>query len=139
MSDWTPEAQRRWEHFPDAIQQRLLAQVWCSQCGEPRRMILVGGAVVAGDLVLTGTCAAYGHRVVRLLEDEPQMQPTAAKPDFQPGDEVIWLKRLPGGAYVVPLTARVLGCTAKRVKIVADDDGQKVTRFVPIESLERSA
>lgn len=57
---------------------------------------------------------------------------------FNPGDKVIWLKRIPGGDYVYPVSAKVLATTAKRVKIEADDDGQIVIRYVPLESLQHS-
>jgi hypothetical protein len=43
---------------------------------------------------------------------------------LQPGDKVIWWKRIPGGDYVYPVEATVLALTAKRVKIEADDDGE---------------
>ncbi len=56
---------------------------------------------------------------------------------FAPGDAVIWWKRIPGGNYVVPVSALVIGITAKRVTIRADDDGEVVTRHVPPESLQR--
>lgn len=137
MSDWTPDAQRRWGQLPGEIQQRLLAKVWCPHCAEARRMDLAGGTIVVDDLVLAGTCTTCGRRVARLIEGEPPMMPAVAEADFQPGDSVIWLKRLPGGPYVTPLTATVVSRTAKRVKIVADDEGQQITRYVPIESLER--
>jgi hypothetical protein len=52
-------------------------------------------------------------------------------------DKVIWLKRIPGGEYVYPVRATVLGATAKRIKIEADDEGGTVIRYVPIESLQR--
>ena len=55
---------------------------------------------------------------------------------FEPGDTVIWWKRIPGGDYVVPISAIVLGITAKRVKIEADDDGEVVIRHVPPASLQ---
>lgn len=42
---------------------------------------------------------------------------------LQPGDKVIWWKRIPGGDYVYPMEATVLALTAKRVKIEANDDG----------------
>lgn len=57
---------------------------------------------------------------------------------FNPGDKVIWLKRIPGGDYAYPVSAKVLATTAKRVKIEADDDGQIVVRYVPPESLQHS-
>jgi hypothetical protein len=56
---------------------------------------------------------------------------------FQPGERVIWWKRIPGGEYVYPLHAVVLTMTAKRVKIEADDDGELVVRYVLPEILER--
>jgi len=56
---------------------------------------------------------------------------------FQPGDKVIWWKRIPGGAYVYPMSAVVIATTAKRIKIQADDDGRVVIRYVPPESLQK--
>ncbi|MCS6846892.1 MAG: nucleotidyltransferase family protein [Anaerolineae bacterium] len=56
---------------------------------------------------------------------------------FQPGEQVIWWKRIPGGDYVYPVPAVVIGATAKRIKIQADDDGQAVIRYVPPESLQK--
>jgi hypothetical protein len=56
---------------------------------------------------------------------------------LQPGDKVIWWKRIPGGDYVYPVEATVLALTTKRVKIEADDDGEIVVRYVPPESLQR--
>ena len=55
---------------------------------------------------------------------------------FQVGEQVIWLKRIPGGDYVYPVAAKVLAVTAKRVKIEADDDGEIVIRHVPSASLQ---
>ena len=61
----------------------------------------------------------------------------AAPITFQPGEEVIWWKRIPGGDYVYPLRATVLATTAKRVTIAADDDGTVIIRHVPLASLQR--
>jgi hypothetical protein len=55
---------------------------------------------------------------------------------LQPGDQVTWWKRIPGGDYVYPVQATVLALTAKRVKVEADDDGKIVIRYVPPESLQ---
>jgi hypothetical protein len=137
MSGWTTEAQQRWEQIPADKQELILDRVWCPHCGELRRIELDGGAIVVGDLVLAGSCTVCGHRTARLLEYEPHPMPVPADQPFQPGESVIWLKRLPGGPYVVPLTATVIAITPKRIKIMADDDGELVTRFVPSESLQR--
>lgn len=56
---------------------------------------------------------------------------------LQPGDTVIWWKRIPGGDYVYPVQATVLTVTAKRVKIAAEDDGKRVIRYVPAQNLQR--
>jgi hypothetical protein len=137
MSGWTTEAQQRWEHIPADKQELILDRVWCPHCGELRRIKLDGGAIVSGDLVLAGSCTVCGHRTARLLEYEPFPMPVSTAQPFQPGESVIWLKRLPGGPYVVPLTATVIAITPKRIKIMANDDGELVTRFVPSESLQR--
>jgi hypothetical protein len=56
---------------------------------------------------------------------------------FQPGDKVIWWKRIPGGEYVYPVAAVVMAARAKRIKIQADDDGCVVIRYVRPESLQK--
>ena len=139
MSDWTTEAQERWMHIPADKQELILDRIWCPHCGELRRTELEGGVIVAGDLVLAGHCTVCGHRTVRLLEHEPHPISVLADQTFQPGESVIWLKRLPGGPYVVPLPATIIAITPKRIKIMANDDSELVTRFVPSESLQRLA
>ena len=59
------------------------------------------------------------------------------KPTFKLGTKVTWWKRIPGGDYIYPVPATVLGITAKRVKIEANDDGQIIIRHVPLESLQK--
>ena len=54
---------------------------------------------------------------------------------FQPGDTVIWWKRV-AGDFVFPVRATVLAVTAKRVKITADDpdengSGQVIRHVAP--------
>ena len=56
---------------------------------------------------------------------------------FKVDEQVIWRKRIPGGNYVCPVSAKILAVTAKRVKIEADDDGEIVIRYVPPASLQR--
>ena len=58
---------------------------------------------------------------------------------FQPGDLVIWGKRIPGGEYAEPIAAIVLALTERRVKILADNDGRQVTRYVQAASLQPRA
>jgi hypothetical protein len=42
-----------------------------------------------------------------------------------------------GGDYVYPVQATVLALTEKRVKIEADEDGERVICYVPPQSLQR--
>ena len=46
---------------------------------------------------------------------------------LQPGDRVIWWKRIPGGDYVYPVQATVLALTEKRVKIEGMTMGKSVS------------
>ena len=89
------------------------------------------GEVHGKSLVLRGTCVTCRGRVARVLEGASE---NAA---LKPGDRVIWWQRIPGGDYVYPVQATVLALTAKRVKIEADDDGEIVIRYVPLQSLQR--
>ena len=82
-------------------------------------------------LVLRGTCVTCRGKVARVLEGAP------VEDTLQPGDQVIWWKRILGGDYVYPVQATVLAVTTKRVKIAADDDGERVIRYVPAQSLQR--
>lgn len=66
----------------------------------------------------------------------PYGDPAPVHEALQPGDKVIWWKRMAGGDYVSPVQATVLALTAKRVQIEADDDGRIVVRYVPPQSLQ---
>jgi hypothetical protein len=76
------------------------------------------GRSTGKSLVLRGTCKTCCGKLARVLEGAP------VDDVLQPGDKVIWWKRIPGGDYVYPVEATVLALTAKRVKIEADDDGE---------------
>ena len=56
---------------------------------------------------------------------------------MKPGDKVTWWKRILGDDDVYPVQATVLALTTKRIKIEADDDGDIVIRYVPLQSLLR--
>jgi hypothetical protein len=65
---FTPAAAARWRKIPDWAQTKLLANVWCSRCGTMTTITAYQGAVVKGDLVLTGACSTCGGPVRRLIE-----------------------------------------------------------------------
>ena len=43
---------------------------------------------------------------------------------------------MPGSDYVYPVQVTVLTVTAKRVKIAVDNDGERMIRYVPLQSLQ---
>jgi hypothetical protein len=127
---FTPAAQSLWDAIPQHFQERILQNVSCPRCDEMTTMTDVTGEVHGKSWVLRGTCMTCRGKVARVLEGASEN--TALKP----GDKVIWWKRIPGGDYVYPVQATVLAHTEKRVKIEADDDGEIVMRYVPLESLQ---
>ena len=128
---FTPVAQILWDTIPSHIQERILQNVSCPHCDDMTTMTDFTGEVHGRSLVLRGMCVTCRGKVARVLEGAP------VREDLQPGDKVIWWKRIPGGDYVYPVQATMLALTAKRVKIEADDDGDIVVRYVPLESLQR--
>lgn len=69
-SPFTPAAAALWRKIPDWVQEKLLANVWCPRCGAMTTITAYQGAVVKGDLVLTGACSTCGGPVRRLIENE---------------------------------------------------------------------
>ena len=128
---FTPAAQILWNAIPSHFQERVLQNVWCPHCGDMTTMTDFTGEVYGKSLVLRGTGVSCRGKVAHVLEGASENEA------LKPGDRVIWWKRIPGGDYVYPIQATVLGLTAKRVKIEADDDGDIVVRYVPRESLQR--
>ena len=128
---FTPAAQLLWDALPLHCQERILPNVWCLHCGDRTTRTEFSGEVHGRSLVLRGTCVTCRGKVTRVREGAPVNKTP------HPGDKVIWWKRLPGGDYVYPVQASVLAVTAKRVKIAADDDGERVSRYVPAQSLQR--
>jgi len=128
---FTPAAQLLWDTIPSHIQERSLQNVSCPHCDDMTTMTDFSGEVHGRSLVLFGKCVRCHGKVARVLEGIP------VSDDLRPGDQVIWWKRIPGGDYVYPVQATVLALTEKRIKIEADDDGDIVIRYVPLESLQR--
>jgi hypothetical protein len=66
---FTIQAAVLWGAIPSAAKNRILANVFCGKCGGSRPIINFTGDVEDhGDLILRGSCAVCGHKVVRLLE-----------------------------------------------------------------------
>jgi len=57
-----------WGTVPKGAKERVLKNCFCTQCKGAAEMVDFKGVEKKGDLVLTGSCARCGHRVVRVLE-----------------------------------------------------------------------
>ncbi len=126
----TPAAHILWNAIPSHFQERILHNVWCPHCGDMTTMTDFTGEVHGRSLVLRGTCVTCRGKVARVLEGASE------NAVLKPGDRVIWWKRIPGGDYVYPVQATVLTLIAKRAKNAADDDGERMIRYVPLQSLQ---
>jgi len=127
---FTPAAQLLWDTIPQHFREQVLHNVWCPHCSDMTTLADFTGEVHGRSLVLFGKCIRCGGKVARVLEGASENEA------LQPGDKVIWWKRIPVGDYY-PIPATVLVLMDKRVKIEANDDGDIVIRYVPRESLQR--
>jgi Zn finger protein HypA/HybF involved in hydrogenase expression len=57
-----------WTTVPQAARDRILTNVFCSQCLCAVEMRNYHGKEHKGDLILTGACSKCGHKVVRVIE-----------------------------------------------------------------------
>jgi hypothetical protein len=90
---FTPAAQILWDAIPPQFQERLLQNVSCPHCQDMTTMTDFTGEVHGKSLVLFGKCVRCEGKVVRVLEGASENEA------LQPGDRVIWWKRIPGGDY----------------------------------------
>lgn len=68
LPDFTPQARQRWDSFPADFRQRILSNVWCSQCRHEVTITNFSGTIKHGDLLLVGKCAECHNDVARLIE-----------------------------------------------------------------------
>ena len=55
------------ERDPAAHKEKVLKNVFCAKCGVTE-MVKFSGKMQKGDLILRGSCAKCGGKVVRLIE-----------------------------------------------------------------------
>jgi len=68
LPDFSGPAGQRWESIPADIRQRLLTNVWCSQCRHAVTIINFNVTMSGSDLLLVGKCAECQGDVARVLE-----------------------------------------------------------------------
>jgi hypothetical protein len=57
-----------WSTVPKDGKALILKSVFCAQCRGQAEMVDFTGKEKKGDLILTGSCAKCGHKVVRVVE-----------------------------------------------------------------------
>ena len=65
---FTPQAELHWHRLSILIRDRLLKNVYCSHCKGAVEIVDYTGSEQDRNLVLEGSCAQCGNRVVRLVE-----------------------------------------------------------------------
>ena len=70
MSDgqFTAKAAVLWGTIPKEARERILAAVFCVKCRDAVTITNFTGEEEKGDVILKGSCAVYGHEVVRVVE-----------------------------------------------------------------------
>jgi len=73
MSDnniFTPQARKMWDQIPKDSRLKIRNKVWCQQCRKAVTININSAGIVAGDLLLQGTCAICRGNAARLVERE---------------------------------------------------------------------
>ncbi|HEU19526.1 MAG TPA: hypothetical protein ENO00_09185 [Deltaproteobacteria bacterium] len=69
-ANFTPSAQVFWLNIPPDIRERLLGNVYCTQCRKMTTITDYTGRIEQGDLILDGVCSRCGSAVSRLIEGD---------------------------------------------------------------------
>lgn len=65
---FTKQASTFWLAIPSGARSKLLANIYCGDCGGAVSIVNVTATVKRGDLLLKGNCAKCGHAIARLVE-----------------------------------------------------------------------
>ena len=67
---FTPLARKMRDQIPKDSRLKILNKVWCPQCRKAVTININSASIVAGDLLLQGTCGLCRGKVARLVEKE---------------------------------------------------------------------
>jgi len=67
---FTLQARKMWDQIPKDSRLKILNKVWCPQCRKAVTININSASIVAGDLLLQGTCVLCRSKVARLVEKE---------------------------------------------------------------------
>lgn len=72
LPKFTPSAKKRWVLISEPVREKILKNVWCSQCRTIATMQLREGQTTGRSLVLRGTCKTCGCEVARVIEPDEE-------------------------------------------------------------------
>ncbi len=67
---FTPQARKMWDQIQGDSRLKILNNVLCMHCRKAVTININSARIVAGDLLLQGTCAICRSKVARLVEKE---------------------------------------------------------------------
>ena len=70
---FTKQALQLWKAIPVHFRDKLLQNVWCGNCQKMTTIVDFVGRQQRSDLILTGSCAECGNKVVRLIEGDADL------------------------------------------------------------------
>jgi len=70
IDNFTRDARAFWNNIPLEIRERLLSNVYCTQCHSMTTITDYTGRIENDDLILDGFCIRCGSVVSRLIEVE---------------------------------------------------------------------
>lgn len=68
----TTPAKKRWAQLPESLREKILKNVWCSECRTMVTLQLREGKTTGRSLVLRGTCKTCGNEVARVVEPDEE-------------------------------------------------------------------
>ena len=68
IDNFTKSAKTFWDKIPPAIRERLLDNVYFTQCRKMTTITDYTGSIEQGDLILEGFCIRCGNPVARVVE-----------------------------------------------------------------------
>lgn len=70
---FTKPALQLWKAIPVHFRDKLLQNVWCGNCQKMTEIVDFLGCQQRSDLILTGSCATCGNKVVRVIEGDADL------------------------------------------------------------------
>lgn len=68
----TTPAKKRWAQLQESLREKILKNVWCSECRTIVTLQLREGQMTGRSLILRGTCRTCGSEMTRVVESDEE-------------------------------------------------------------------